>query len=160
MVVKINFHGGKNQFFSPVSGTNIRAGYACKGNAHIGLAGIRGKTSFGGQLYLENCARTLRNCPAAHQNNFYRECQPIQWERYPCTRSQRGYLRLTQEKKIDFYHRGNWFLPPWKWIITTGEIDFYHHGNWLLPQGKLIFTTIEKKMFGFIWLHYHNHPQQ
>jgi len=42
-----------------VSGTNIRAGYACTGNALVGLVGIRGKTSFGGQLYLENCARTL-----------------------------------------------------------------------------------------------------
>jgi len=26
MVVKINFHGGKNHFFSPVSGANFRAG--------------------------------------------------------------------------------------------------------------------------------------
>ena len=114
----------KTFFFSPVSGTNIRAGYACTGNALIGLVGIRGKTCFSGQLHLENC----------HQNKFYRECQPIQWERYPCMRSQRWYLCLTQGKKlifttveIDFYHRGNWFLPPWKLIITTGEIDFYHH---------------------------------
>jgi len=91
-----------------VSGTNIRAGYACTGNAHIGLAGIRGKTSFGGQLYLENIARVpcaIVQLPA--KAKFYREYQPIKCERYPCTRSQRENLRLTQEKKIDFYHRGN-----------------------------------------------------
>jgi len=75
------------------------------------LVGIRGKTCFGRQLYLENCARTLRDNSfpdtAAHQNKFYRECQPIKSERYPCTRSQHGNLRMTQEKKIDFYHLGN-----------------------------------------------------
>ena len=49
--------------------------------------------------------------------------------------------------EIDYYHSGNWFLPPRKLIITTGEIDFYHH-------------RIGKLMFGFIWLHYYNHPQQ
>ena len=108
MVVKINF--------SPVSSKNIRAGYACTANAFIGLAGIRGKTCFSGQLYLENCVRTLRNFPdtAAHQNNFYRECQPIKREPYPCTRSQHGNLRLTQEKNLNF---------------TTVGIDFYHHGE-------------------------------
>ena len=108
MVVKINF--------SPVSSKNIRAGYACTANALIGLAGIRGKTCFSGQLYLENCVRTLRNFPdtAAHQNKFYRECQPIKCERYPCTRSQHGSLRLTREKKM---------------IFTNVEIDFYRHGN-------------------------------
>jgi len=31
-VVKINFHGGKNQFFSPVTRVNFRAGYACTGS--------------------------------------------------------------------------------------------------------------------------------
>jgi len=50
MVVKINFHVGKNHFFSPVSGANFRAGYACRGNANIWLVGTRGKTCFGGQL--------------------------------------------------------------------------------------------------------------
>jgi len=62
-----------------VSGTNIRAGYECTGNALIGLVGIRGKTSSGGQLYLDNCARPNT---AARQNKFYRECQPIKCERY------------------------------------------------------------------------------
>ena len=63
-------------FFSPVSGTNISVGYACTGNVLIGLVGIRGKTCFGRQLYLENCARTLRDnsfpdtCTAAHQNKL------------------------------------------------------------------------------------------
>ena len=56
-VVKINFHGTKNQFSSPVTPTNFRAGYACTANtlvwlafavktcnALIWLAYIRGKT--------------------------------------------------------------------------------------------------------------------
>jgi len=34
-VVKINFHGGKNQFSSPVTPANFRAGYACTGNTLI-----------------------------------------------------------------------------------------------------------------------------
>ena len=44
MVVKINFHGGKNQFSSPVSPANFTDGYACTGNTAIWLADIRGKT--------------------------------------------------------------------------------------------------------------------
>jgi len=44
MVVKINFHGGKNQFSSTVTPANFRVGYACTGNTLIWLAGIRGKT--------------------------------------------------------------------------------------------------------------------
>jgi len=49
-----------------------------------------------------------RNFPgaAAHQNKFYRECQPIKLERYPCTRSPYENLCVPQVK-IDFYHRGN-----------------------------------------------------
>ena len=62
--------------------------------------------------------------------------------------------------EIDFYHRGNWLLPPWKLIFTTLEIDFllplkidlsmwkidfYHCGNWFLPPWKLIFTTVMHK---------------
>jgi len=43
-VVKINFHGSKNQFSSPLTPANFRAGYACAGNTLICLAGIRGKT--------------------------------------------------------------------------------------------------------------------
>jgi len=43
-VVKIKFHGGKNQFFSPVARVNFCAGYACTGNTLIWLVGIRGKT--------------------------------------------------------------------------------------------------------------------
>jgi len=42
-VVKINFRGSKNQFSSPVTPANFRAGYACSGNTLICLAGIRGK---------------------------------------------------------------------------------------------------------------------
>ena len=61
------------------------------------------------------------SCPP---NKFYRECQPIKWECYLSTRSGHGSLRVLQGKKlifttmeIDFYHRGNWFLPPWKYFI-------------------------------------------
>jgi len=57
-VVKINFHGIKNQFSSSVTSANFRDGYACAGNtplfwlafavktcnALIWLADIRGKT--------------------------------------------------------------------------------------------------------------------
>ena len=65
-VLKMNFHGGKNQFstvvninfFSPVTRANFSAGNACRRNALIGLADTRGKTCFGGQQYRENCART------------------------------------------------------------------------------------------------------
>jgi len=87
-----------------VSGTNTRAGYACTGNAPIGLVGIRGKTCFGKTCLGGKIARTLRNFldRAAHQNKFYRECQPTKYERYPCTRSQHGSLRLTRGKKIIF----------------------------------------------------------
>ena len=37
--------------------------------------------------------------------------------------------------EIDFYHRGNWFLPPRKLISTTLEIDFV--------TVEFFFTTIE-----------------
>jgi len=58
---------------------------------------------------------------------------------------------VSQGKKIDFYHRGNRFLSPWKLIFITLEIDFYHCGKWFFPPwkidfyhlGKLIFTTVE-----------------
>ena len=121
-------------------------------------------------------------------NKLYRECQPKSNESvtnftanasqsnesvtsftanasqsnecYLCTRSRHRSLRVSQGKKIDFYHRGNWFLAPWKLIFTTLEIDFFHRGklifftkveidfyhrrNWFLPPSKLIFTTVEK----------------
>ena len=73
------------------------------------------------------------------RTRFFRECQPIKWECYKfyrecqpnqirvlqvlprmpancylCTRSRHGSLRVSRGKKIDFYYRGNWFLPPWK----------------------------------------------
>jgi len=34
--------------------------------------------------------------------NFYRECQPIKWECYLCTRSQHGSLHVSQGRKIEF----------------------------------------------------------
>ena len=44
MVLKMNFQGGKNQFFPLVTRANFCARYACTGNTLIWLAGIRGKT--------------------------------------------------------------------------------------------------------------------
>jgi len=60
-VVKINFHGGKNQF-SPVTRASFRTGYACTGNALIWLVGIRGKSCFGGQPCRENCVYLIGLC--------------------------------------------------------------------------------------------------
>ena len=60
-------------------------------------------------VLVDSCIWKIARVPCAivQLPTIYRECQPIKCERYPCTRSQRGNLRLTQEKKIDFYHRGN-----------------------------------------------------
>ena len=131
-MLKINFHGDKNQFSSPVTTANFCAGYVCMGNTLIWLAGIRGKTcstliwlagicgkTCSTAIWLVAFAVKLVPWPA---NKFYRECQPIKWECYLCTRSQHGSLRVSRGKKIDFYHRGNWFLPPWKLIFTTMQI--------------------------------------
>ena len=41
-MVKINFHVGKNEFFSPVTRANFRASYTCTQITLLG--GIRGKT--------------------------------------------------------------------------------------------------------------------
>ena len=147
-VVKINFHGGKNQFSSLLTRANFRAGYACTGNTLIWLAGIRGWT-FNTLIWLagirgKTCNTFIwlagvrgKTCSLA-PNKFYRDCQPIKWEYYLCTRSRHGSLRVSQGRKIDFYHRGNWFL-------NTLETDFYHRGNWFLLtyRWKLIFTVLE-----------------
>ena len=142
MVVKINFHGGKNQFSSPGTRANFRAGYACTGNTLIWLACIRGKicnTLI--WFWLAFAVKLVRWPP----NKFYRECLAIKWECYLCTRSWHRSLRVSPGKKIDFYHRGNWiyhlgnwFLPHYILILPPWKIDFYHHGNWILPPWKLI----------------------
>ena len=49
------------------------------------------------------------SCPP---NKLYRKCQPIKRECYLSTRSGHGSLRVSQGKKLIFYHHGNWFLPP------------------------------------------------
>jgi len=76
MVVKINFHIGKNHFFSPVSGTNFRAGYACRGNAHIWLVGTRGRTSFLRWQKWNSSVETtvkewLRACASIHHKELF-----------------------------------------------------------------------------------------
>jgi len=161
---------GKNQFplwwksiskviksnFSTVTRTNFRAGFACTGNTLIWLVGIRGKTCLVG--------------------TFYREFQPIKWECYLCTRwwasftanANQSYESVTcarvastevcachRGKNLIFYHRGNWFLPPWILILqwkliftaveiafTILEIYFYYHRNWFLSPWQLSFTTM------------------
>jgi len=83
------------------------------------LAGIRGKIVTLSFDWLVFAAKLGRWTP----NMFYRECQPIKQECYLCTRSGHRSLRVSQGKKIDFYHHGNWFLSPWKLISTTVEIE-------------------------------------
>ena len=76
----------------------------------------------------------------------------------------RKFARVTGGKKlnfttlkIEFYHVGNWFSPPWNWFLTfwklilttmelifnTLEIDIYHRRNWFLTPWILLFTTVE-----------------
>jgi len=64
MVVKINFHGGKNQFSSPVSPASFTEGYACTGNAAIWLADIRGKTCHG-TSFTANASQSNENVISA-----------------------------------------------------------------------------------------------
>ena len=113
MVVKINFHGGKNQFFllcqAQISALATRARVTL---TFDWLAFAVKLLVLVGSWTIAQGTRAIFQLPT--KNKFYREWQPIKCERYPCTRSQRGNLRLTQEKKL---------------IFTTVEIDFYHHGN-------------------------------
>jgi len=46
----MNFQGGKNQFFPPVTSADFRAGNACTDNTLTSLVGIRGKNLFGGNF--------------------------------------------------------------------------------------------------------------
>ena len=100
---------------------------------------------FASQYAVPNLTNQLgnRNFPGevAHQNKFFRECQPIKWERTPARVVDTEIARVTGE---------NWFLTPWKLIFTTVEIDFYHHwklifyhrGNWILPPWKIDWKLI------------------
>ena len=62
-----------------------------------------------------------------------------------------------------WYRRKNWFLPPWKLIITKVEIDFYHHRKenvWshLTSLQKLpstIYWCYVQRLFS-IYFHYTN----
>jgi len=69
MAVKINFHGGKNQFFSPVTRVNFHAGYTCTGNTLIWLAGIPGKTCLVGSpnILLRVLANQMRAVSAKYE---------------------------------------------------------------------------------------------
>ena len=130
------FHGGKNQFSSPCHlQTSLTA------------------TSAQVALPFDWLTFAVKLVLAGHRTKLYRECQPIKWECYLCTRawppnklvcylctpSQPASLRVSQGKKIDFYRRGNWFLPPWKLIFTTVEIDFTSMEIDFYYSGKLIF---------------------
>ena len=138
-MIKINFHGGKNQFSSTVTPANFCTGYACTGNTLVWLAGIPGKT--------------FVRCPATR---LYRECQPIKRECYLCTRFKphqpirhaRNFLgtaarqtsftanasqsnervtcpRVAGTEVCGCYRGRNWFLPPWKLIFTAGEFFLF-----------------------------------
>ena len=109
------FHGGKNQF---PCGKN-QFFLLCQ--AQISALATRARVTlsldwlvFAVKLVLvDSCIWKIARVPCVivqlpTKNKFYRECQPIKCERYLCTRSQRGNLRLTQEKKL---------------IFTTVEID-------------------------------------
>ena len=106
-MVIINIHGGKNQFFI-LCQAQISA-LATRARVTLSLDWL----AFAVKLVLmDTCIWKIARVSCAivqlpTKNKFYRECQPIKSERYPCTRSQHGNLRLTQEKKIDFYHHGN-----------------------------------------------------
>ena len=142
-MLKINFHGDKNQFPA-----NFCARYACTGNTLIWLAGIRGKTfsvatraqvtlSFDWLAFAVKLVRWPRTSFTgnASQSNESVTCANV----------------ASAGKKIDFYHRGNWFLSPWKmdfyhlgnWFLPPWKIDFYYLGNSSLPPWILIFTTME-----------------
>ena len=116
MVVKTNFHGGKNQFFLPCQAQISALPTRARVTLSLDWLAFAVKLVLVGSC-IWKIARTLgdNSLPdtAAHQNKFYRECQPIKSEHYPCTRSKHENLRLTQEKKL---------------IFNTVEIDFYHHG--------------------------------
>ena len=138
-MVKINFHGGKNQFSSPVIPANF---YVRTGNTLIWLAGIRGKT----------CSNKFyRECQPI---KFYREWQPIKWECYkfflPRNASQTNEsvtCACVAGTEVCGCHGG------WKLIFTTVEIDFYHRGNFFLPVEIFSIALISSNKFTQVALH-------
>jgi len=87
-------------------------------------------------------------------NKFYRECHPKALSVYTC--SWHRSLRVSQRRKIHFYQRGNWFLPPWSFTANADQSNenvncahvagtevcachsgekfiFTKRGNWFLP---------------------------
>ena len=81
MAVKTIFHGGKNQFLLPcqaqISALPTRARVALSLDW---LAFAVKLVLVGSCIWKRIIAQGTRNFPdtAAHQNKFYRECQPIQ----------------------------------------------------------------------------------
>ena len=119
MVVKINFYGGKNQFFSPVSGANFRAGYACTGNAHIWLVGIRGILVLAGSWTIMQGTREIFQIQLSTKTSFTANASQ---SNVSVTRA-----RVASADICAWHRKKNRFLPPQKLIITKVEIDFYHH---------------------------------
>jgi len=122
MVVKINFHGGKNQFSSPVTPANFPAGYACTGNALIWLAGIRGKTC---SLATE---QVLPRTPAnSHRTSFTANASQSN-ESVTCARGHwTGFTANTSQSNESVTY-----------LCTRSG-----HRSLQVSQGKLIFITVE-----------------
>ena len=153
-MVKINFHGGKNQFSSPVTPENFRARYAWTGNTLIWLAGIRGKACLAG-----SCTWKIARVPnwLVRFETRAQVTLTFDWLAFavklacypPNKRMPANQMRvlpvhaLPTRKFAGVTVEENWFLPPWKLIFTTMEIDFYHCGNWNLTLQKLILSTVD-----------------
>ena len=124
-VLKMNFHGDKNQFSSPVTPANFCADYACTGNTPIWLADIRGKTCHR-TSFTANASQSNESVTSAHARG-HRTSSCVTWARLasqPVCGCYKGRKLIFIVVDIGSYHRGNWFLPPWKLIFTTVENSF------------------------------------
>ena len=85
------------------------------------------------------------------RTSFTGNASQSKWECYLCTRSRQGKkIDFFSPWKMDFYHLGNWFIPPWKidfWFATL-EIDLYHRGFWFLLSWKI--TSYRLGIFFFL----------
>ena len=128
-MVKVNFHGGKNQFFplwhaqSSVLATRVKVTLSYDWLAFAVKLAMK-------QVLPRMPTNQIRVLPV--------HAKPA-----------RKFARVTGEK-FDFYHLGYWFSPQWKLIFaaveiafTILEIDFYYHRNWFLSPWQLICNTME-----------------
>ena len=144
-MVKINFHDGKNEFSSPVTPANFRAGYACTGNTYIWLAGIRGKTcSLVTEQVLprmpDNQMRVLQVLPRMPANqmsvtsftaNASQSNESVKCFTANASQSNESVTcARVAGTEVCGCHGGR------KLIFTTVEIDFYHGRYWFLPLWK------------------------